>query len=456
MALSTAHTGGPTSPTAASISRVSTSGLSISTAAPPSLGPLGMPASGATQRTQNGRTYRLDEEVTFEEDAQHEFKRCSDAVARRNFVSGGNITKNVVGFLNSTDGGTIYLGVDDDGIVKGVVMGRAKRDKFRLAMNQMLRSITPAVLPSLLSISFVPVIGDGTISASPSQAPALPPLVTGGGVASTDDDDEESAAAADISDASDAASIAPEAPAGDTPPNFIEWRAARKTGESRKEKRAVYMATYGHLTSGRGSTHDRPLSPHSLSQRNVGESDESPSSDDGGDHATDEDDDPPTPLPRKPSGDSSSEEASRPRVGHAPEPQKPGLKKKHDRCFRCDRTGHGKRNCWAVVNLHGGALDPATAAARPVASSPQSPTNSRVVVEVFVSPALSPAQPIPYETVSHVAYCRRDGETGTLSGPERFQLTELARSGKYATTAAIEPVTPRRKRKVRSSLCTIA
>jgi hypothetical protein len=180
------------------------------------------------------RVYTHGEIVPFEEDETHEFKRCSEVFAKHVWAPGGDIIKNVVGFLNSRDGGTLYLGLEDDGAVIGTALSRSDRDKFRLAVNRMLRFITPSVLPGLVSISFIPVVGqpvatqttDAVNTLSHSAAVGIETL----GNAVVADGTLESAQ-----------STATE------PPEYRTWRNARQTGETNSQKRKVYMAAWGHL-----------------------------------------------------------------------------------------------------------------------------------------------------------------------------------------------------------------
>eukprot|EP00041_Stephanoeca_diplocostata_P006370 m.82382 g.82382 ORF g.82382 m.82382 type:complete len:106 (-) comp16326_c0_seq2:665-982(-) len=86
--------------------------------------------------------------VDFDEDEMHEFKIGSNPLAPRRFRPDGDITKNIIAFLNSSVGGSLYLGINDDGVCRGCFMNRGDRDRFRQRINSILRSINPAVLPS--------------------------------------------------------------------------------------------------------------------------------------------------------------------------------------------------------------------------------------------------------------------------------------------------------------------
>jgi predicted HTH transcriptional regulator len=59
----------------------------------------------------------------------------------------------VCAFLN-TEGGTILVGVADNGIVKGVKLARAERDSFCREIDGILSNFQPAVNPQLYKIDF--------------------------------------------------------------------------------------------------------------------------------------------------------------------------------------------------------------------------------------------------------------------------------------------------------------
>ena len=56
------------------------------------------------------------------QDATHEFKRS---------LHSADMLKNVMAFLNAA-GGTLYCGIDDDGVVCGLHLPRKQRDDLRL------------------------------------------------------------------------------------------------------------------------------------------------------------------------------------------------------------------------------------------------------------------------------------------------------------------------------------
>ncbi|XP_059163703.1 uncharacterized protein LOC131946785 isoform X2 [Physella acuta] len=65
----------------------------------------------------------------------------------------------IVAFLNSCNG-TLFIGVDSNGIPVEFELDSYQRDEILLAIDQKITYITPWVRPSLYKIYYVPVIGD--------------------------------------------------------------------------------------------------------------------------------------------------------------------------------------------------------------------------------------------------------------------------------------------------------
>jgi hypothetical protein len=94
--------------------------------------------------------------MPFDEDESHEFKSLLhvENVPRRVAMVA---VKYVNAFLNS-EGGSIYFGVSDDGIVTGVRLPRELRDSLRLLLDAKISdSMVPPVDPSLVRIQFIPI-----------------------------------------------------------------------------------------------------------------------------------------------------------------------------------------------------------------------------------------------------------------------------------------------------------
>ena len=105
--------------------------------------------------------YRHGQDIGFEEDGSHEFKafQMADPNGAGRFKAEGEICINIVGFLNTSSGGTLYLGVDDAGKVIGVRLNRHERDRFRQGIfSTICRGIFPPVLPDKLRVTFIAVV----------------------------------------------------------------------------------------------------------------------------------------------------------------------------------------------------------------------------------------------------------------------------------------------------------
>lgn len=68
----------------------------------------------------------------------------------------------ICGYLNS-DGGSLFFGINDSGIVKGINLGRSDIDEFQINLDQNLRKFTPKVFPSALELSFHEVANDKSL-----------------------------------------------------------------------------------------------------------------------------------------------------------------------------------------------------------------------------------------------------------------------------------------------------
>ena len=62
--------------------------------------------------------------------------------------------------INSGSGGTLYLGVTDDGRAEGFMMSIYQKDHFRLEVADLCSRYNPKIPSHLVSISFVPVLDD--------------------------------------------------------------------------------------------------------------------------------------------------------------------------------------------------------------------------------------------------------------------------------------------------------
>eukprot|EP00095_Tigriopus_kingsejongensis_P007966 maker-scaffold135_size322082-snap-gene-0.17 protein:Tk07966 transcript:maker-scaffold135_size322082-snap-gene-0.17-mRNA-1 annotation:"hypothetical protein LOTGIDRAFT_159033" len=108
--------------------------------------------------------------LPLEEDTTVEFKghrSVSIEEINPDHVSGNSrrgsrqhISKYLCGMLNTGQGGTMYLGVLDSGVVEGFSMSVFQKDHFRLSLRSTLVRFTPPVARHSIQVSFIPVIED--------------------------------------------------------------------------------------------------------------------------------------------------------------------------------------------------------------------------------------------------------------------------------------------------------
>ena len=120
------------------------------------------------RRMTSAEFYLMNSELDVDEDATHEFK------GHRNFsyeemprfvlydASGKPtrqpLSKAICSFLNSLEGGTIYCGVTDEGIILGLGMLQCQREHVVLALDDLLQNrFTPSVPKCRYDVEFVPV-----------------------------------------------------------------------------------------------------------------------------------------------------------------------------------------------------------------------------------------------------------------------------------------------------------
>lgn len=85
-----------------------------------------------------------------------------------NFVPGSYMAKNFsshflkygCAFLNS-GGGSLLIGVQDNGVVSGLIFNHEKEDRTRLQVDKMLKHFEPPLLPHNYILRFLPVITPG-------------------------------------------------------------------------------------------------------------------------------------------------------------------------------------------------------------------------------------------------------------------------------------------------------
>ncbi|XP_067662364.1 uncharacterized protein [Haliotis asinina] len=108
--------------------------------------------SGEMQ-TAPDRQYIYGSQVDFDNDLTHEILPTKELSK----VSARTVAEVTCGMLNSR-GGTIYFGVSEDRIVRGMKISRNDRDSFRLGVDRMIMDwISPPVLYIQLELVYTPV-----------------------------------------------------------------------------------------------------------------------------------------------------------------------------------------------------------------------------------------------------------------------------------------------------------
>ncbi|XP_060639972.1 schlafen-like protein 1 [Anolis sagrei] len=68
-----------------------------------------------------------------------------------------HVRKYACAFLNS-EGGSLFVGVEDNGLVRGVRCDHKEEDRVRLLIDSVLKGFKPQVFPAVYTLSFIPVI----------------------------------------------------------------------------------------------------------------------------------------------------------------------------------------------------------------------------------------------------------------------------------------------------------
>ncbi|XP_064640322.1 uncharacterized protein LOC135495522 [Lineus longissimus] len=106
--------------------------------------------------------------VPFEEDLTHEFKGHRNMAVEElppwAFITGSNkrsrkaVSRTINGFLNTGKGGTVYLGIVDDGTVKGMKLTQYQKDHLLTSMDDLASRYDPPLLKHRYKVRFVPVL----------------------------------------------------------------------------------------------------------------------------------------------------------------------------------------------------------------------------------------------------------------------------------------------------------
>ncbi len=105
-------------------------------------------------------SYQHGEIVPFIEDIHHEFKAVEKNQNPVERILEDEIEIDINAFLN-TEGGVIYLGIDENRQVLGVQLNQQQQDLLKEEIKQRINRFAPFVKEDLYNIRFVPVKGKG-------------------------------------------------------------------------------------------------------------------------------------------------------------------------------------------------------------------------------------------------------------------------------------------------------
>ncbi|XP_064597719.1 uncharacterized protein LOC135464152 [Liolophura sinensis] len=85
-----------------------------------------------------------------------EFKRGGGQYMKKQLKD--HVAKYVCCFLNAGEGGSLFIGVDDNGAVQGVECNFRQENDLRLLIDSIIKGMVPQVFPQQYTVSFVPVL----------------------------------------------------------------------------------------------------------------------------------------------------------------------------------------------------------------------------------------------------------------------------------------------------------
>ncbi|KAH8032191.1 hypothetical protein HPB51_023826 [Rhipicephalus microplus] len=111
--------------------------------------------------------YKFGEHVRMEEHQRIEFKAHEDisieelSAACKDQHSRQTISRTICAFLNTGRGGTIFLGILDNGEVNGLHLTEYQKNHLALSLENLMLRHKPAVPKHMYELRFVPVISEG-------------------------------------------------------------------------------------------------------------------------------------------------------------------------------------------------------------------------------------------------------------------------------------------------------
>ncbi|CAJ0594132.1 unnamed protein product [Cylicocyclus nassatus] len=98
-------------------------------------------------------------------------------------------SKTISAFLN-TEGGTIYIGIDDDAFIHGMQLTDPMKDHFILSLNHCISQFTPPAPPELVQVQFLEIEESDSDEHAEDVTP-VPPAIADGDATNGEDDDSE-------------------------------------------------------------------------------------------------------------------------------------------------------------------------------------------------------------------------------------------------------------------------
>ncbi|XP_069106874.1 uncharacterized protein [Argopecten irradians] len=146
-------------------------------------------ATSTTGLVQTFRRHYIIDQKMGPETRSREYKLGSGNYMKKQLNK--DVGKYVCGFLNSREAGSLMIGVNDSGHVKGVECSQSQEDKVRLDIDMAIKTINPAIFPNMYTVEFVPVL----INSLQSEPPLFVLEIT---VKSIDDTDVLYATCGDV------------------------------------------------------------------------------------------------------------------------------------------------------------------------------------------------------------------------------------------------------------------
>ncbi|XP_064599194.1 uncharacterized protein LOC135465782 isoform X2 [Liolophura sinensis] len=120
-------------------------------------------------RIKTVKYYEKDSVIPVEEDFLHEFKGhrnlaveelppSSQVHARQEKATRKAASRNINAFLNTGKGGTLYMGILDDGTVKGIDLTQYQKDHVQASLDDLMMRYSPPVKPHRYKLQFIPVL----------------------------------------------------------------------------------------------------------------------------------------------------------------------------------------------------------------------------------------------------------------------------------------------------------